>query len=112
IVVKVEFDAIEAQWHRFAEPIFVTDDRGIVLVTSEPAWRFKATAPLSAEQQAEIRASLQFGAAPLDPLPLTPAPPAQGTGRVARIIHGKPPIDYMAAAAPVPGMAWRLHLLT
>ncbi|MEW6642705.1 MAG: cache domain-containing protein [Pseudomonadota bacterium] len=108
IVVKVEFDTIEAQWHRFAEPIFVTDDRGIVLVTSEPSWRFKAIAPLSAEQQAEIRASLQFGAAPLDPLPLAPEHDPQ---RVIRTAAGRPPVEYIVAAAAVPGSPWTLHLL-
>jgi len=108
IVVKVEFDAIEAQWHRFAEPIFVTDDRGIVLVTSEPTWRFKATAPLSAEQQTEIRASLQFGAAPLDPLPLMPEHAPQ---LVIRTVAGRPAVEYMAVTAPVPGTSWTLHLL-
>ncbi|MBR1220693.1 sensor histidine kinase [Bradyrhizobium sp. U87765 SZCCT0131] len=108
IVVKVEFDAIETQWHRFAQPIFVTDDRGIVLVTSEPSWRFKATAPLSPQQQVDIRASLQFGEAPLDPLPLTPEDDPQ---RVMRTVPGRPPIEYIAAAAPVPGTPWTLHLL-
>ncbi|WP_204350610.1 hypothetical protein, partial [Serratia marcescens] len=42
----------------------------IVLITSEPAWRFQALAPIAPDQRAAIRASLQFGDASLEVLPL------------------------------------------
>lgn len=47
VVVKLEFDQIEAQW-RDAEGItYVTDRNGVILVSSRPRWRFAATRPLS-----------------------------------------------------------------
>lgn len=47
VVVKLEFDLIEAQW-RAAEGItYVTDRNGVILVSSRPQWRFAATRPLS-----------------------------------------------------------------
>lgn len=49
IVVKLEFDAIEAQWRQAQGITFVTDRNGVILVSSRAAWRFAATRALSAE---------------------------------------------------------------
>ncbi|MCG2937674.1 hypothetical protein, partial [Escherichia coli] len=73
IVVKVEFDELEADWRRSSDPSYVIDPRGIVLITSFPEWRFMAQAPIPDEQVGPIRESLQFGSAPLEPLNVAPA---------------------------------------
>jgi two-component system C4-dicarboxylate transport sensor histidine kinase DctB len=41
IVVKVEFDRIEAQWKSPRGPTVVTDSNGMVVLTSQPDWRFR-----------------------------------------------------------------------
>ena len=110
IVVKAEFEAIETQWHRFAEPTFATDERSIVLVTSEPAWRFRATTLISPEQRADIRASLQFGDAPLDPLPIVPSGSDQDVVR-ARLPRDVIDQSFVELAAPVETTHWTLHVL-
>src|SRR5690606_15248725 len=46
VVVKVEFDALEAEWRASGEPAYVVDPGGVVLVTSVPDWRFRTTEPL------------------------------------------------------------------
>lgn len=71
IVVKVEFDAVEAQWAQQSGPTFVTDQRGVILITSRPEWRFRTIGLLSADTRDAIRRSNQFGDHPLDPLPIT-----------------------------------------
>lgn len=47
VVVKLEFDAIEAQWGMAQGITFVTDGNGVILVSSRPDWRFAATKDLS-----------------------------------------------------------------
>jgi len=71
VVVKVEFDRIEASWAHAAGPTLVTDPHGVILVTSQPAWRFHTTRALDAATIASARRSLQFGTAPLRPSPVT-----------------------------------------
>ncbi len=56
VVVKLEFETIEAQWSRAEGVTFVTDRNGVILVSSRPQWRFSATRRLTgavriAEQQ-------------------------------------------------------------
>lgn len=71
IVVKVEFDAVEAQWAQQAGPTFVTDQRGIILITSRPEWRFRTIGLLPEAARTAIRRANQFGDRPLAPLPIT-----------------------------------------
>ena len=65
VVAKVELDAVEADWRDGGQPVFVADAHGIVLATSQPAWRFLALRPIAPLEAAGIRESLQFGTAPL-----------------------------------------------
>lgn len=99
IVVKVEFGGLEAEWARQPLATFVTDDHGVVIITSRPDWRFHTLAPIDERTRAAIRAVLQFGDLPLTPLPLAKdgATWANGDAR------------YREAAVPVPMAGARLH---
>lgn len=112
IVLKVEFGAMEADWAQSAEPAFVTDSRGIVLVTSVPKWRFLTLGTLPLDQRRAIRRNLDFGDAPLSPLPIS----SQGhrhAGLVnAQISSGEPPQAYLETTAATTLAGWRLHVLT
>nr|WP_208642391.1 ATP-binding protein [Methylobacterium terrae] len=114
VVVKVEFDAIEDAWRdswtKGGETVMVTDPRGIVLMASEPAWRFGTMRPVPDEERRLIRERLEFGAAPLSPLPLYPS--SDGSGLV-RVGSGAQPARLaLPLDAPIPGTTWRLHTLT
>ncbi|OYX73559.1 MAG: two-component sensor histidine kinase [Rhizobiales bacterium 32-66-11] len=110
LVVKAEFEAIEDQWRQFAEPTFVTDARAIVLVSSVPDWRFRAIAPIAPERREELRASLQFGDATLDPLPIVPDPAMAGLVRASLPGQRKPRL-FVEASAEVPTTGWTLDVL-
>ncbi|MGH6653248.1 MAG: sensor histidine kinase [Sphingopyxis sp.] len=99
IVVKVEFDRLEAEWTRQPLTTFVTDDHGVVIITSRPDWRFRTLAPLDEKTRAAIRAALQFGNLPLTALPPT-RDGATWTGGDIR---------YREAAVAVPMPGARLH---
>lgn len=107
VVVKVEFDALEAEWRNSGEPAFVAGRNGVVLVTSIPQWRFRTVAPLTEAERRRLRASLQFGDEPLDPLPLRPT----ASGAV-EVVGREAPGRYVAASLPASTPGWTLHLLT
>ncbi|WP_294039873.1 ATP-binding protein [Sphingomonas sp.] len=71
VVVKVEFDGVEAAWARTPGMSFVVDAHGVVLVTSAPSWRFLAIAPIDAATLTALRQTLQFGGNPPLPAPLS-----------------------------------------
>lgn len=103
IVVKIEFERVQAQWAAQQGITIVTDRHGVVIVTGRPDWRFRTLAPLSAASRQAIRATRQYGNLPLGPLPLAidgaeaRAGEAAGDSRIASV------------AAPLAGA--QLHVL-
>ncbi len=69
IVVKIRFDGTERDWRSYPGAVFATDPEGVVLITDDPAQRFRTIAPLSPQRRATLRRQLDFGSAPLDPDP-------------------------------------------
>jgi two-component system C4-dicarboxylate transport sensor histidine kinase DctB len=70
IVLKVEFDKLETRWADSAATTLVTDAAGIVVMSSDPRWRFRSFEPISAEAQQRLRATRSYGEARLAPLPV------------------------------------------
>ncbi|MES2339071.1 MAG: ATP-binding protein [Pseudomonadota bacterium] len=61
VVVKVEFDAVEAAWARTSGASFVVDRHGVILITSRPGWRFRSLGAVDPAVVADARRTLQFG---------------------------------------------------
>ncbi|WP_081815977.1 ATP-binding protein [Phyllobacterium sp. UNC302MFCol5.2] len=113
IVVKVEFDELETDWRKNSDPTFVTDQRGIVLITSFPEWRFMTREAVPADQKRPLRESLQFGDAPLEPLNVAPAlPQSQPDIVAARLPGATKSAEFVRVEAAVPTTNWTLQLLT
>lgn len=128
LVVKVEFARLEAIWRESPEALFVTDARGIVLFGNRPAWRFMTLAPIAPDEAARLRDSLQFGDAPLTPLPLAPLPapsavpvsaplpdsfpvsPPATRGGLPSLVENEG-AGYLHARQAIADPAWTLHAL-
>lgn len=104
IVVKVEFDAIERAWADGRTWTFVTDQNGILLLSSDPSRRFQALRPLSPALRSRIQHALQFGGAPLAPAGISIM--ADGSAR----LRGGEEALAVDLSAPVAG--WRLYQVT
>ncbi|MBB5280487.1 sensor histidine kinase [Pacificimonas flava] len=97
VVVKVEFDALERLWRQAAEPVFVADRRGVVLITSRPDWRFHTITPETGGRAARARNLTQFGR---ERLPLLDAY-AEDTAPARATIDAERPVS----------LGWTLHML-
>ena len=109
-VLKVELDGVEANWRSSGFLVFVTDERGVVLATSQPEWRFHALAPLSAKDAAAAHEQLQLTDAAFEPLPIR-----RGAGDgLATIDSSGKPRQFVEVVQDLPGAVpgWRLWLLT
>ncbi|RWM78093.1 MAG: sensor histidine kinase [Mesorhizobium sp.] len=112
VVVKAEFDQLEADWHEANRPAYVSDEHGVVLITSVPSWRFMTTARLAGHDLAAIQDSQQFGDALLMPLPITRP---QALGPDMSIVHAVTPggrdAEYLRLSTLIPSTPWRLDYL-
>jgi two-component system C4-dicarboxylate transport sensor histidine kinase DctB len=112
VVVKLEFDQLETDWRDTRRPVYVTDEHGVVLITSIPSWRFMTAVPVPQQELATIRESLQFGDAPLTPLPIVrPDIIDPKTSLVSAILPGSSAAEYLRLYAAVPTTPWRLEYL-
>ncbi|MDK4712798.1 sensor histidine kinase [Rhizobium sp. CNPSo 4039] len=112
VVVKMEFDQLEADWSETGRPAYVTDERGVVLITSLPSWRFMTTAPLARQEADAIRKSLQFGAAPLSSLPVSHAEKVGPDATIVRaILPGSSAAEYLRLTVAIPSTPWQLGYL-
>ena len=70
LVVKVDLDPTETLLGTNPEQLLVTDRHGVVILTSRPEWRFRATRPLDAAERADIAANLPYPTQEPQPLAL------------------------------------------
>jgi two-component system C4-dicarboxylate transport sensor histidine kinase DctB len=112
VVVKLEFDQVEAAWSASLKPTYVTDSRGIVLITSIPSWRFMTVGEIAADALVAIRESLQFGEAPLRPLPFRKTGEQDGASLVEAVMPGSTgATEFLDLQTAVPTTAWTLQHL-
>ncbi|MBB4952363.1 two-component system C4-dicarboxylate transport sensor histidine kinase DctB [Agrobacterium vitis] len=112
VVVKAEFDQLESDWLEVSRAAFVTDRHGVVLISSIPSWRFMTLSTLLPDEVRDIRTSLQFGNAPLAPLPFNRAESIEGGMMLVRaVLPGDVPANYLYVSMPVPTTNWQLNYL-
>lgn len=68
VVVKIDLDQIEERWNNAASEVMVSDEDGVIVISTEPDWMFKTLSPLSDEQLKRIAESLRYGDQPLNSL--------------------------------------------
>jgi two-component system C4-dicarboxylate transport sensor histidine kinase DctB len=106
VVVKEQFDNLEAQWRASSEPTFVTDRNGVVLLTTVDAWRFRSLEDAPPPSAHDRRDDMQFGRAELAPLPLHKI-----EAGMVETVGVKPRRVYASAVVPAASPGWTLHLL-
>lgn len=101
VAVKVEFDSLERKWRDAAAGVFVTDADGIVLLASNPAWRFRAATSGNARAASRdpARDAMRFGVARPQPFELP------GGDQPAS------PLRMIEHIQPIAPTGWELHLL-
>lgn len=103
VVVKVEFDALEAEWRASGEPAYVVDSSGVTLITSAPEWRFRTSRLLGDAAPADRAGSARA-------LPF--AAPDEGPPRLIETrIGGADERLWMHAQVETSTSGWTLHLL-
>ncbi|MEM9433872.1 MAG: ATP-binding protein [Pseudomonadota bacterium] len=68
IAIKVDLSSLQENWQASGERIVLANADGVILLASNPSWRYKTLSPLSPSQRERIIASQQFGNEPLEHL--------------------------------------------
>nr|WP_245892253.1 ATP-binding protein [Novosphingobium guangzhouense] len=101
VVMKMEFDRVEAQWREANGVTFVTDRDGVILVTSRRDWRYAATRALPAERGRRERELIGVG--DLKPVPFR----ERADGRF--VLQGEAG-DHLLTTTAADALGWRVNL--
>lgn len=104
--VKVNLVAAEQAWATLPGEVLVADERGVVLLSSKPAWKFHALRPLSPQARAEVLAEKPYDADP-PPLPWAVGLDSVRNGEHVRLDE----VEHLVTTRAMPAQQWQMLAL-
>ena len=77
VAIKLDLSQLQDNWQASGARIILSNADGVVLLASDPAWRYTTLAALTKAQRTRIIDARQFGDEPLDTLDWSPRPDQQ-----------------------------------
>ncbi|MGX1123436.1 two-component system sensor histidine kinase AauS [Pseudomonas sp. HLS-6 TE3448] len=117
-VIKVRLEALEERWQRARLEAFVSDENGIIILSSDPARRLKSVRPLTPETKERLARSLQYYWWPLNELqPLSREKLGDGVEKLsfpanAELGDSHHEVAYLAQTRRLSDTPWHFTLLT
>lgn len=102
LAAKVELTRLESTWAESGESLMVVDQHGVVALSSSPAWKFGALAPLSESSQRMLRETRQYYTESLLPLPL------KWLDAQRILLDGR---EFVVQSRPLQWADWRMLML-
>jgi two-component system sensor histidine kinase AauS len=117
-VIKVRMESLEERWQKARLESFVSDENGIIILSSDPARRLKSVHPLTPEIKERLARSLQYYWFPLNELqPLARETLGKGVEKLtfpapADQVRGPHEISYLAQTRALSDTPWHFTLLS
>ncbi|SMG32768.1 histidine kinase [Paraburkholderia susongensis] len=112
-IVGVAVVKLDLEWFQgidASEPLLVTDDHGVIFLSSVPAWKYHTIRPLSGQIADSIYQARQYAQQPIAPLPVTIERTLEGNAQIVRIGGGRLAPRYLASRRGMGEPDW--HLIT
>ncbi|ABC27237.1 Signal transduction histidine kinase regulating C4-dicarboxylate transport system [Hahella chejuensis KCTC 2396] len=120
IVVKIDLSAVEQRWGspwgKNAYEVLVTDNYGVVFISTRAEWRFRLTRPLGAAEAQEIEREQRYDPELLKPMLLTQTQASgqlldSATQFVRAGLNDDGAQTYLTKSADMPQAGWRVRVL-
>lgn len=120
VAVKVSLATVENTWIEFAassssEKLLVVDENGVVIMSSNPQWRYRTITALPRAQREELANTDRYPPIELEPLGLETervVPPGRKLVRLASSPASAAPTLYLSEELPISRPDWRLMTLS
>ncbi|WP_205299280.1 ATP-binding protein [Paraburkholderia sp. Cy-641] len=112
-IVGVAVVKLDLEWFQgvdASEPLLVTDDHGVIFLSSVPAWKYHTIRPLPGQVADSIYQARQYAQQPIAPLPVTIERTLEGNAQIVRIGGGRLAPRYLASRRGMGEPDW--HLIT
>ncbi len=119
-VVKVSLEQLEKSWSTVEAPVLVTDENGVVILSSVPDWKFTSLDPLDDRTRSAFDRSLQYNRRALQALGVSEVARVGPGARLVRMARQKQevisvyPVDgqFLAQAQTLTGSPWTLTVFS
>lgn len=118
-VIKVRLDTLEERWQRARLEAFVSDENGIIILSSDPERRLKSLQPLTPQVKERLARSLQYYWWPLNELqPLAREPLGDGVEKLTFAVNSETEpteqkdVTYLSQTRRLADTPWNFTLLT
>lgn len=105
-VVKIDLLPVEGQWRDASEIVAMSDSQGIIFLSSQPGWRYRATGPLAAGGLERMREERRYGDAALGDAPFHIA---ERSGYDMATLGDDPSARRLRVSMPFGAEGWTLH---
>ena len=112
VAVKVSIDRMEAAWNISDHEIVVTDQLGIIFMSSKSAWHFHSMIPLSSETKNALKSTRKYNEVLIKELGIIDVAKGLGRHQVINIATNKSEREYLVQNVPMPVEAWNVHILS
>ena len=118
-VVKVSLDQLERSWASAESPAILSDEHGVVVLSSVPAWKYGTLGALDEKARREIAEAQQYNDRSLAPIGLSTLRALDGSTRIVRL-PGDGGADgsfsteglFLAESRAMPETPWTLTVFT
>lgn len=119
VTIKAPLESYEDALAKSGDIVLVADRDDVVFLSSVPAWRYRAMIALSPQARERLRATRQYGDAPLDPLQNVRARRGVGTRAVSTApaaleaaLPGQSARAYRVQYRATGSLGWRIAIFT
>jgi len=112
VTVKIDIDQIEENWQSRDHEIVVTDENGIIFMSSRADWRYGSLKPLSNTTRAALKITRKYGKSRLHALGLKLVRSGGGGYDVMKISNAKKEVEYLAQSEKMSDQGWQVHIFS
>ena len=112
VTVKVNVDQLESSWESNEHVIVVTDEHGIIFMSSRPDLLYKSVKPLPNAKRQAIKASRKYNDAELGELKLGISGRTRSGHELVTMPGSDKPIEYLTLSQSMPEEGWEIQILS
>jgi two-component system C4-dicarboxylate transport sensor histidine kinase DctB len=107
VVVKIDLEPLEQDWGRSSDAVMVTDEDGVVILTSRPDWKYAVDGAISDELRHRLSVTQRYGDIPIRPLGRQTLGALQGGASLERSGGA----TYVGQSQRLEEEGWTVHFL-
>lgn len=112
VVVKVAIDNIEAAWKGQEHEIIVTDENGIIFMSSKKSWLFHSLAPLSRQAKLRLQKTRKYSKSKLGQLNVGSKKKNDKGREILSVANNSQSVEYLVKSRKIETQGWSVHIFS